>query len=357
VVAPEQARWFAGGFFTSDRSWDARLALLDWMLRDAAIGGAVAMAVAACAALAWRGRLAPKSATLGVSALLAADLLRSGAGLNPVAAPAFYTPSPEVARHHDAWRSAGRIFTCDPPGSKSYAQGRTARPEHQLWTFALLRDTLAPAFNVTARVPSALSMDLTMLVPPERVLGPDEAACIGLERSMPALRRAGVAHVISLDPLDHPDLVLRSEDRPPAVAPLAVRAYAVRGPLPSHSVVDAAGAEVAGARVLRERDDPGHLVIEAETPVASTVVVRDAYSAGWTAAVDGNPARLLRADGRHLAVAVPAGRHRIALDYEPPGLRVGAMVGLLAAVVTILLLVRPGRRRADGQAAAPPAPP
>ena len=29
----------------------------------------------------------------------------------------------------------------------------------------MLRDTLAPAFNVSAEVPSALSPDLTMLVP------------------------------------------------------------------------------------------------------------------------------------------------------------------------------------------------
>ena len=150
----------------------ARVVLLDWVLRDAATGGAVALAAGALAVLAWRGRVAPRPAALGVVALLAADLLRAGAGLNPGTSADFFTPSPEVARHHDAWREAGRVFTCDPAASAAYATGRAARVDHERWTFAVLRDTLAPAFNVSAGVPSALSPDLTMLVPPERLIDP-----------------------------------------------------------------------------------------------------------------------------------------------------------------------------------------
>ena len=85
---------------------------------------------------------APRPPRSAVVALLAADLLRAGAGLNPATSADFFAPSPEVARHHDAWRAAGRIFTCDPASSRAYARGaRPSRSDHERWTFAVLRDT------------------------------------------------------------------------------------------------------------------------------------------------------------------------------------------------------------------------
>ncbi len=40
------------------------------------------------------------------------------------------------------------------------------------------------------------------------------------------------------------------------------------------------------------------------------------------------PAPVLRANGKHRAVAVPAGKHEVVLRYEPPGLAAG--IGLSA---------------------------
>ena len=352
-LAPERARWFAGGFFPPEHSWPARLVLLDWVLRDAATGGAVALAAGALAVLAWHGRLAPRPAALGLVALLAADLLRAGAGLNPGTSADFFSPSPEVARHYATWRAAGRIFTCHPTSSEAYALGRAVRRDHERWTFAVLRDTLVPAFNVSAGVPSALSPDLTMLVPPERLLDPADAGCASIDRLLAPLRAAGVAHVISLDPLTHPDLVLQWEEHPPALAPVTVRAYALRTPRPMTAFVGADGS------VDVRLHDPGHMEVAVTTPTPGTAIVREAYAAGWKATVDGGAAEVLRADGRHIAVAVPAGTHVVVLDYDPPGLHFGALVGSLAALVTIGLLAWPHPRRRDGNEAmaqAPPAP-
>ena len=154
------------------------MAILDWILRDAATGGALAACVGALALLAARGRFPHRLAAAGVAALVAADLLRAGAGLNPAVDPSFYVPSPELSRHHETWRAAGRVFTCDPAASRGYALGRALLREHEQWTFAVLRDTLVPSFNVAAGVASALSPDLTMLVPPSASWAPTTWAAL-----------------------------------------------------------------------------------------------------------------------------------------------------------------------------------
>jgi hypothetical protein len=90
-------------------------------------------------------------------------------------------------------------------------------------------------------------------------------------------------------------------------------------------------------RVTSVRESSDRVELEVETDAAALVVVRDAYADGWRAWVDGNPAELLRADGRHRAVRVPAGRSQVVLAYRPPGLLPGLTVSVLAACLTLLL--------------------
>ncbi len=334
-LAPASTRWFVAGFFPAEHPWPARLAALSSMTADAATGALVAIAAGGLALLVRHGRIAPGPAAAGVVALIAADLLRAGAGLNPTTTAAFFRPSPEIARHHEDWRAGGRIFTCAPAGSRAYAEGRAVRPDHEQWTFALLRDTAAPWFNVSSQLPSALSPDLTMLVPRERVLDFPDAGCGSMGRLITPLRAAGVGHVISLDPLSHPDLLPRATDRPAGLAPVTVYSYALRDPLPMQSVE-------GGTADLRS-GDPGHMVVVTTAPAASTLVVREAFAAGWQAAVDGRPAALTRVNGRHMAVAVPAGTHQVSLDYAAPGLRAGAWIAAASAIVILGLALAPRR--------------
>jgi hypothetical protein len=344
LLAPESARWFAAGFFAPGRQWPAHLALLDWVLGDAATGAAVALAAGVLALLAWRGRVAPRPAALGHVALLAADLLRAGAGLNPATSAGFFTPTPELARHHPAWRAAGRVFTCDPPASAAYARGRAMRADHERWTFAVLRDTAAPSFNVGAQLASALSPDLTMLVPPERLIDFADAGCASVDRLIGPWRVAGVAHVISLDPLSHPDLRLQSSERPPALAPLTVFAYAVADPRPMVSL--GSPPESGGTADLR-RNDPGHIEVLTSARVHALLVVREAGGAGWSAFVDGQPTPFARAERGHLAVEVPAGTHTATFDYRPPGFQGGVWIAALGLMAAIALLIAPRRARPD----------
>ena len=341
LLAPGYARWFASGFFPPDRPWDRRIASLDWMLGDAAMGGAVAAAAGGLAILAWRGRVPARPAALGVVALLAADLMRGGAGLNPATVPAFFSPSPEVARHHATWREAGRVFTCYPSASRAYLPARAMRPDHERWTFALLRDTASPWFNVSAALPTALSPDLTSLVAPERLV-PAGAGCESVDRLIAPMREAAVGHVISIDPLSHPDLILQAQEQPPSLEPVTIFVYALRDPLPMISLSGPIPA--TDATVELQRHDPGHIEVRARSPVAARLVVREARAQGWTASIDGAPVAFVAADRGHLAVMVPPGTHTVRLDYTPPGFRVGVLIALAGGLVILGLLLAPRRR-------------
>jgi uncharacterized membrane protein YfhO len=74
------------------------------------------------------------------------------------------------------------------------------------------------------------------------------------------------------------------------------------------------------------------------------LVARDSYTRSWRASVDGRPAQVLRANGRHRAVPVPAGRHEVRVWYEPPGLVVGSALSAASLVLVAVLLVRERRR-------------
>ena len=71
------------------------------------------------------------------------------------------------------------------------------------------------------------------------------------------------------------------------------------------------------------------------------LVVGDVYYPGWKADLDGRRTNLLRANYLFQAVHVPAGEHRVRIDYEPWSFRAGLVLSLL----TFALLLFWARRR------------
>jgi hypothetical protein len=121
----------------------------------------------------------------------------------------------------------------------------------------------------------------------------------------------------------------------------AVHAADLAG-LPGVVAEGAAPAVGASGRVLRVRREAERVEIEAESTADGFLVVCDAFWPGWTATLDGRPTVVVRADALVRGVRWPAGRHVLAMEYDPPEARWGLVVsGSVALMLALTLLATP----------------
>lgn len=76
-------------------------------------------------------------------------------------------------------------------------------------------------------------------------------------------------------------------------------------------------ARLEGAEARIVRRESGEIEVESRSPAAAVLVFGELFYPGWSAEVDGEERRLLRADGILRAVEIPAGTHRVTLSYRP----------------------------------------
>jgi hypothetical protein len=338
LLSPALERWLLHGFFPPGMPWADRVATSRFVLRDGAIGALMALAAAAACLLCGRRRLPPARAVAVLGGLLAVDLLRTGVGLNPTVTPSFFRLSEGTQRQAERLRAAGgRVLTCDIEGSAAYLEARARRgARHEAWSFAILRETLTPLFNLGPAVRSALGRDLTMLVPQRQVLTPDEAGCGALDQILPRARAAGVTELVSIDPLTHPELRPGAVVEPREIAPLAVHYYALAGALPRISIQGEPGG------LLQVTERPGWIQVRAEAARPALLLVRDARAPGWSAVRNGRPVALT--ESGHLAVPLEPGPNQVVLSYTPPSLHRGLLCAVAAALATVLVWTRTRRQ-------------
>jgi hypothetical protein len=304
--------------------------------------------------------------------LVVADLARAGAGMNPQVSPAFFEALPGIqAALRDP--EGGRVFSYGADRSPVLAAWAAARPEGvERWSFFLSRQLASPFSNVADRVETAEGPDRLSFVVNPPALQPADYAPDAVGGILPRLRAAGVSRLTSLDPLTHGDLALLARV-PAGPAGLAVHVYALANAWPRAFLACQVGVAqdryaarerllLAGpgarttavlevplpvacreARVQRLAVEPGRDEYQVSSDGPGVLVTRDTFAPGWRASVDGRPASVLRVNGRHRAVAVPAGAHTVALRYEPPGLWAGVVLNLLAVAMAGVLWRRAGR--------------
>jgi uncharacterized membrane protein YfhO len=78
--------------------------------------------------------------------------------------------------------------------------------------------------------------------------------------------------------------------------------------------------------------DFNSVAIQAHMQCRGLVVLSDNFYPGWTATVDGQPARIWEAYTAIRGVEVEAGSHRIEMHYRPLTVRLGAFMLLLSAM-------------------------
>ena len=340
--------------------------------------GLLALAALLLALAVGRGRLGTGLGTAALPAALVADLVRAGAGMNPQASPSFFQPLPEMAALRLGDPESGRVFSYGLDHSPAFREFLArGTPGRGLASFFVNRQILAPYNNMLDHVEAPEATDLTSFVPRPRELGPEDYDPQRAGALLPWLRNAAVTRVLSLDPLEDPALV------PLAAVPLgptglAAHVYRVEGSWPRAFLAcrtvaardrdDALGlpyspgfdpgrdvAFEAGDRapgkgptcregaVTRLPSRPDEERFHVESDGAGYLVSRSSFARGWNAKVDGAPAPVLRANGKHRAVPVAAGGHDVLLQYRAPGLDAGLWLSALAALASAGTWIRASR--------------
>ncbi|MFO8057618.1 MAG: YfhO family protein [bacterium] len=125
------------------------------------------------------------------------------------------------------------------------------------------------------------------------------------------------------DPLQHTDIIKRHDfteevilKKDPALPPAGEEQY----------------MELTPAEVVSYK--PTEVVLRAEAPSACYLVLSDSFYPGWTAKVDGEPARIYHANFLVRAVRLDAGGHEVVFKYEPQLYYLGRAISL----ATVLFL-------------------
>lgn len=93
----------------------------------------------------------------------------------------------------------------------------------------------------------------------------------------------------------------------------------------------------AVGEITSQNDRANALELNVETESSGWLVLADTYYPGWTAAVDGAPVEIQRANLAFRAVEVPAGAQAVRFEYRPAWLLPGLFISLAALVITLAL--------------------
>jgi hypothetical protein len=107
-------------------------------------------------------------------------------------------------------------------------------------------------------------------------------------------------------------------------------------PVGSSAASAAARVEDLGSNAVR---------VTADAAGPSYLVLDDFYHRGWTARVDGQPARVFIANALFRAVAIDAGRHVVEFRFEPISITIGAAISAFSLLVALFAIAWDVRRR------------
>ncbi len=90
------------------------------------------------------------------------------------------------------------------------------------------------------------------------------------------------------------------------------------------------------AKVVARTLEADRAVADIEAAAPGHLVWSRTFFSGWNANLDGLPARVLLANGRDLAIPVPAGHHRVEICWDPGPFRLGVTLQALALLVAVV---------------------
>jgi hypothetical protein len=113
--------------------------------------------------------------------------------------------------------------------------------------------------------------------------------------------------------------------------------------------LEAGGQVMAGAdkqaRIISSHFGPSECVFETSTVTRTMLVMAQAYYHCWRASVDGKAVPLWRANYAFQALEVPPGRHEVRLVYVDKAFQAGAILSMLALMVSLAMIWRGAHQR------------
>jgi len=325
----------------------------------------VLLAVAAALVTVPRGA-GRRTAAIVLAGIVAFDLVDAGRWLVPTRAIDLLTAPPPVVRE----------LLNPPPGGPVFHLAAWMLPGKLGSPFLA-----TPPFPVLWGIPLTLEadFDLTALIWSSRAAGAFREAVRRQPDLMPfLLARRGVGATVQFRPgvrivsglpewppeMSDPLEVVRPRD-PPRFAFLAsaverihderawVEAVVRLGPAAERTVcleeseADGVPPRPSGGELHLLESSPGRVLLAVESfgPESSFVAVNQTWDEGWSARVDGAPARVRRADLALTGLTVPPGRHRVELVYDARWVRRGIATSLVALVACLGLVLLPHAKR------------
>lgn len=80
--------------------------------------------------------------------------------------------------------------------------------------------------------------------------------------------------------------------------------------------------------------------VRARSASPSVLVTSDPFYPGWEATIDGQPAKLIRADYALRGVELPAGEHLVRFEFRPASFYYGAFISVLSLVGLVLIVLK-----------------
>jgi hypothetical protein len=146
-----------------------------------------------------------------------------------------------------------------------------------------------------------------------------------------AMPRAWIVHAIAYaQPDAAPDLIGSPTFDPALTVVLPADAQ-------TFSVADPGSGTAESATITRYEDDQVQLDVTASAD--GMLVLSETYERGWKATVDGRDVPLVEAYGVVRALPIGPGVHKVVLKYEPWSLRIGFYISLLAAAISLVVIV------------------
>lgn len=96
------------------------------------------------------------------------------------------------------------------------------------------------------------------------------------------------------------------------------------------------GPAGVGARIARLQAGRIDVTLDAPAPAGAGLVVSENYYPGWTATVDGNSARAVRANYNLIAVPLPQGAREVQLRFADPAYPLGKALTLVAVILSVV---------------------